>query len=35
MDILDDVLVAKGMVHPRASAEVINFQERQEAMQSW
>ena len=35
MDILEDVFISKGIVYPRLSAEVINFQERREAMLSW
>jgi len=35
MDVLEDVLINKGIVRPVLSTGVINFKERQEAMQSW
>ena len=33
MEILEEVFVAKGIVYPKLSAEIIDFKERQEAMQ--
>jgi len=35
MEILHDVFVAKDIVMPSLSAEIIHFQTRKEAMQSW
>jgi hypothetical protein len=35
MDILNDVLIAKDIVRPNLSAEIIHFQSRREAMQQW
>ncbi len=35
MDILGDVLIAKKIVYPFMSAEIINFSDHREAMQSW
>ena len=35
MSILNDVLIAKDIVKPNLSAEIISFQSRREAMQSW
>ena len=35
MDILGDVLIAKDIVRPNLSAEIIYFHARREAMQQW
>ena len=35
MDILNDVFVAKGIVHPFPTAQVIDFQSRMEVAQPW
>lgn len=35
MDVLNDVFIAKDIVLPSLSAEIINFQMKREAMQSW
>lgn len=35
MDILEDVLIAKDIVIPKLSAEIIDFQMRREAVPTW
>lgn len=35
MDILGDVLIAKGIVYPKISADIIEFQKYVEGGQSW
>ncbi len=35
MDVLNDVFIAKDIVRPNLSAEIINFQMKREAMQQW
>jgi hypothetical protein len=35
MDVLGDVLLAKQIIYPPMTAEIINFKERQEAMAAW